>query len=59
VKGEPDAWSYASDEEEQELVMFRSGTSKISVYRSEYAGTNKATAGSAPVISVNPGAPQV
>jgi hypothetical protein len=26
------------------LVVFRSGTSEINVYRSEYAGTNKATA---------------
>ena len=31
-------------EEEQELVVFRSGTSEINVYRSDYAGTNKATA---------------
>jgi catechol-2,3-dioxygenase len=31
-------------EEEKELVVFRSGTSEINVYRSEYAGTNKATA---------------
>lgn len=31
-------------EEQQELVVFRSGTSEINVYRSEYAGTNKATA---------------
>ena len=31
-------------EEEQELVVFRSGTSEVNVYRSEYAGTNKATA---------------
>jgi catechol-2,3-dioxygenase len=30
--------------EEQELVVFRSGTSEINVYRSDYAGTNKATA---------------
>ena len=31
-------------EEQQELVVFRSGTSEINVYRSDYAGTNKATA---------------
>ena len=31
-------------EEEKELVVFRSGTSEINVYRSDYAGTNKATA---------------
>ena len=31
-------------EENQELVVFRSGTSEINVYRSDYAGTNKATA---------------
>lgn len=30
--------------EEQELVVFRSGPSEINVYRSDYAGTNKATA---------------
>jgi catechol-2,3-dioxygenase len=30
--------------EEQEVVVFRSGTSEINVYRSDYAGTNKATA---------------
>jgi catechol 2,3-dioxygenase-like lactoylglutathione lyase family enzyme len=29
---------------EQEVVVFRSGTSEINVYRSDYAGTNKATA---------------
>jgi len=29
---------------EQDVVVFRSGTSEINVYRSEYAGTNKATA---------------
>ena len=31
-------------EEDTELVVFRSGTSEINVYRSDYAGTNKATA---------------
>ena len=31
-------------EEKKELVVFRSGTSEINVYRSDYAGTNKATA---------------
>jgi len=31
-------------EEGRELVVFRSGTSEINVYRSEFAGTNKATA---------------
>jgi catechol 2,3-dioxygenase-like lactoylglutathione lyase family enzyme len=30
--------------EGKELVVFRSGTSEINVYRSDYAGTNKATA---------------
>lgn len=28
---------------EQEVLIFRSGASKINVYRSEYAGTNQAT----------------
>ena len=31
-------------EEDGELVVFQSGHSSINVYRSEYAGTNKATA---------------
>src|SRR5688572_33495330 len=31
-------------EEGQELVVFQSGHSSINVYRSDYAGTNKATA---------------
>ena len=31
-------------EAEQDVVVFRSGTSEINVYRSDYAGTNKATA---------------
>ena len=31
-------------QEGNELVVFRSGTSAINVYRSDYAGTNKATA---------------
>lgn len=30
--------------EDDEVIMFRSGDSTINVYRSEYAGTNKATA---------------
>ncbi|MQA31056.1 MAG: VOC family protein [Luteitalea sp.] len=30
--------------EEGELVVFKSGSSSINVYRSDYAGTNKATA---------------
>lgn len=30
--------------EGDELVVFRSGTSTVNVYRSDYAGTNKATA---------------
>ena len=34
----------AVHEEGQELVVFRSGTSEINVYRSDYAGTNTATA---------------
>ena len=32
------------DAEGQELVVFQSGKSRIFVYRSQYAGTNKATA---------------
>ena len=32
------------DAEGQELIVFRSGNSTINVYRSDYAGTNKATA---------------
>ena len=31
-------------QQEKELVVFRSGTSEINAYRSDYAGTNKATA---------------
>ena len=31
-------------EEGKEAVVFRSGASEINVYRSDYAGTNKATA---------------
>lgn len=31
-------------QEGQELVVFQSGQSSINVYRSDYAGTNKATA---------------
>ena len=30
--------------EGEELIVFRSGSSTINVYRSQYAGTNKATA---------------
>ena len=32
------------DAEGDELIVFKSGNSTINVYRSEYAGTNKATA---------------
>ena len=32
------------DSEGDELIVFKSGNSKINVYRSQYAGTNKATA---------------
>jgi catechol 2,3-dioxygenase-like lactoylglutathione lyase family enzyme len=32
------------EEEGEELVAYRSGASTINVYRSEFAGTNKATA---------------
>jgi len=32
------------DEEGEQLVAYRSGASTINVYRSEFAGTNKATA---------------
>jgi catechol 2,3-dioxygenase-like lactoylglutathione lyase family enzyme len=32
------------DSEGQELIAFASGTTRINVYRSQYAGTNKATA---------------
>lgn len=28
---------------EDEVLLFRSGTSKVNIYRSDYAGTNKAT----------------
>ena len=31
-------------EEGQELIVYKSGHSKLNVYRSSYAGTNKATA---------------
>ena len=40
-------------EEGKELVVFRSGTSQINVYRSDYAGTNKATAVTWTVDDVN------
>jgi catechol 2,3-dioxygenase-like lactoylglutathione lyase family enzyme len=32
------------DAEGQELIVFRSGNTKVNVYRSKYAGTNQATA---------------
>jgi catechol 2,3-dioxygenase-like lactoylglutathione lyase family enzyme len=32
------------DAQEDELVVFKSGNTKIAVYRSQYAGTNQATA---------------
>ena len=32
------------DAEGQEVIVFKSGTSMINVYRSQYAGTNQATA---------------
>jgi catechol 2,3-dioxygenase-like lactoylglutathione lyase family enzyme len=32
------------DAEGDEVIVFKSGNSKLNVYRSEYAGTNKATA---------------
>lgn len=32
------------EEQDGEVVVFKSGNSKLNVYRSEYAGTNKATA---------------
>ncbi len=34
------------DEQEGELVTFKSGATVLNVYRSEFAGTNKATAAS-------------
>jgi catechol 2,3-dioxygenase-like lactoylglutathione lyase family enzyme len=34
----------AVDTEGEEVIVFRSGNSTINVYRSQYAGTNKATA---------------
>jgi catechol 2,3-dioxygenase-like lactoylglutathione lyase family enzyme len=34
----------AVDSEGEEVIVFRSGKSTINVYRSQYAGTNKATA---------------
>ncbi len=40
-------------QEEQDVVVFRSGTSEINVYRSDYAGTNKATAVTWTVDNVN------
>jgi catechol 2,3-dioxygenase-like lactoylglutathione lyase family enzyme len=30
--------------EDQELIVFKSGNSTVKVYRSQYAGTNQATA---------------
>jgi len=32
------------DAEDDELIVYKSGNSKLNVYRSKYAGTNKATA---------------
>jgi catechol 2,3-dioxygenase-like lactoylglutathione lyase family enzyme len=32
------------DERDGELIVFKSGSSSLNVYRSQYAGTNKATA---------------
>ena len=32
------------DAEDEELIVFKSGNSTLNVYRSQYAGTNKATA---------------
>jgi catechol 2,3-dioxygenase-like lactoylglutathione lyase family enzyme len=32
------------DKEGEEVVVFKSGNSNVNVYRSQYAGTNKATA---------------
>jgi hypothetical protein len=32
------------DEQDGELIVFKSGSSSLNVYRSQYAGTNKATA---------------
>lgn len=32
------------DHEDSEVIVFKSGKSKFNVYRSQYAGTNKATA---------------
>ena len=40
-------------QEGKELVVFRSGASDINVYRSDYAGTNKATAVTWNVDDVN------
>ena len=40
-------------QEGKELVVFRSGTTEINVYRSDYAGTNKATAVTWTVDDVN------
>jgi catechol 2,3-dioxygenase-like lactoylglutathione lyase family enzyme len=37
------------DAEGKEVIVFSSGDSKINVYRSQYAGTNKATAVTWPV----------
>jgi catechol 2,3-dioxygenase-like lactoylglutathione lyase family enzyme len=37
------------DEEGDEVIVFKSGDSVINVYRSDYAGTNKATAVTWPV----------
>jgi catechol 2,3-dioxygenase-like lactoylglutathione lyase family enzyme len=37
------------DGDEKEHVMYKTGDSKVLVYRSQYAGTNKATAATWPV----------
>ncbi len=37
------------DAEGKEVIVYKSGNSKINVYRSQYAGTNKATAVTWPV----------
>jgi catechol 2,3-dioxygenase-like lactoylglutathione lyase family enzyme len=37
------------DAEGKEVIMFQSGKSRVNVYRSQFAGTNKATAATWPV----------
>ena len=41
------------DEEGEEVIAYRSGKSTINVYRSEFAGTNKATAVTWEVDDIN------